>query len=69
MSKERCFAKLVATQIIFIIFLVPLAIYSFYEIDIAIIKIGIPCVIGVWFFLECANIIFNFKGWLINNEN
>jgi len=69
MSKEQCLAKLVATQIIFIIFLVPLAIYSFYEIDISVIKIGIPCVIWIWLLLESANTISNYKRITVSDEN
>lgn len=69
MSKEQCLAKLIAMQIIFIIFLVPLAIYSFYEIDISVIKIGIPCVIGIWLLLEYTNTISNYKRITVSDEN
>jgi hypothetical protein len=46
------------TKIFFItVFLVPLAIYSFTEIDMGLIKYGMPVIVGIIVILECISTI------------
>jgi hypothetical protein len=39
------------------VFLVPLAIYSYYEVDIDLVKYGMPATIGIMIVLECLSTI------------